>query len=379
MGEQASQELIGRKLRSNFETAKRREHRLIEKTLSVPPPGLTDAQHRYRERAAGHRQKALQLIAEGKATTIQHARDMVAAEAKAEHERLTLDEKTRLFRSTTYSANQNKAINEYLAGVRSYYSELKLDFDKFSWFNDLISDKFGDLVLSEVGRQFAAVKRANDIGVRKGGEELHFFFNYGAQTQAELAAQRLMSAVRDNVLSQVINIIRDGQRTVPVTWDGRKVPEREGTVILRDITGALLERAKPGGLDRFLQTGKGEITQKLEIARKFDGFFGGKQAYGELESYARDGRPSELLTPDERQARSVAEKKISDFLSGLFGSVTSSGGMVIYGPEDRAFMPPGETVTTVLGEHVKRSKSEGRGFLSVQVGTRGPIRTYQVK
>lgn len=366
------------KLEQNLGVAKSRETQLLDKTVRQPDLGPGRIDTIISQNAAENRRKVLEHISEGRATTIQHARDMVARELMMERDKRSLDEKTLLFRSKTYPLHQEYAIQEYMFGRRSHFSELKMDFDKFSWFNDLINDKFGDMVLSALGKYLVQVRRSGDVGVRKGGEELHFLFNYNSGEKSVLAASRLMSNIRQGTLPTVLEILKDGPRVTNIQYNGKKYTDREGSVLLRNFARAILERKSDGGLSRFLTTGKGVMSQKLEIVRKFEQFASSGGEHAALLKYAFDERPKKLLKDDELTHRIEMEGRVVSFLSTLFGEVTASGGMVVYGPDDRDSLPPAESVTADLAELTHKSKSAGRSYLTVRHGNNRSLRTFEV-
>ena len=72
-----------------------------------------------------------------------------------------------------------------------------IDADNFKEVNDAYGHDFGDKVLIEMARRLSSSIRHSDVLVRWGGEEFLIVSRYTDRTEAELLAQRVLSAIAD--------------------------------------------------------------------------------------------------------------------------------------------------------------------------------------
>jgi diguanylate cyclase (GGDEF)-like protein len=76
-----------------------------------------------------------------------------------------------------------------------------IDADNFKEVNDRYGHDVGDAVLMEMARRLSSSIRHSDVLVRWGGEEFLVVSRYTDRKEAELLAQRVLSAVADGPFS----------------------------------------------------------------------------------------------------------------------------------------------------------------------------------
>jgi diguanylate cyclase (GGDEF)-like protein len=76
-----------------------------------------------------------------------------------------------------------------------------IDADNFKEVNDRYGHDVGDKVLTEMARRLSSSIRHSDVLVRWGGEEFLIVSRYTDRNEAELLAQRVLSAVADTPFS----------------------------------------------------------------------------------------------------------------------------------------------------------------------------------
>ena len=79
------------------------------------------------------------------------------------------------------------------------FSLLMIDIDDFKKYNDTKGHPEGDKVLHNAAQLFVSSTRENDLVFRYGGEEFAIILPQTPQTQAEVAAERILREVRINL------------------------------------------------------------------------------------------------------------------------------------------------------------------------------------
>ncbi|MFL5826551.1 MAG: GGDEF domain-containing protein, partial [Thermoleophilaceae bacterium] len=135
--------------------------------------------------------------------------------------------------------------------TRRFQSEVSLvmmDIDNFKHVNDTYGHQQGDLVLLEVGRVLRELSRDIDEPARYGGEELAVILPQTDVSGAELAAERMRTAIEQLEIRRVDD---DGLLRVTASFGVASLP---GTASTKDrlIAAAdqALYRAKRGGKNR---------------------------------------------------------------------------------------------------------------------------------
>ena len=128
-----------------------------------------------------------------------------------------------------------------------------IDADNFKEINDEYGHDVGDTVLAEMARRLSSSIRHSDVLVRWGGEEFLIVSRYTDRREAELLAQRVLSAVADSPF-QVGVAGQTMRRTCSMGWaafpwfpdDPRAVSYEE----VLTIADRGLNRAKQAGKNR---------------------------------------------------------------------------------------------------------------------------------
>ena len=97
-----------------------------------------------------------------------------------------------------------------------------IDADNFKEVNDRYGHDVGDKVLLEMARRLSSSIRHSDVLVRWGGEEFLIVSRYTDRSEAELLAQRVLSAVADTPFS--LGGSRENDAIARVLWAGRPFP-----------------------------------------------------------------------------------------------------------------------------------------------------------
>lgn len=140
-------------------------------------------------------------------------------------------------------------------------SILMLDLDFFKKVNDTYGHAGGDEVLRESSRRWLAQIRASDMLARIGGEEFCVVLPETTMAQAELVAEKIILATRENLFT--IKTPDGGSESFPVTVSvgvasTDHFPEGFSPEIFMNVADSALYRAKHGGRNQF-------VSQRVEI------------------------------------------------------------------------------------------------------------------
>ena len=108
--------------------------------------------------------------------------------------------RNRRFFSATIDADVSQALRSHADGRDPHTRDLVfylIDADNFKDVNDRYGHDVGDKVLVEMARRLSSSIRHSDVLVRWGGEEFLIVSRYTDRAEAELLAQRVLSAVAD--------------------------------------------------------------------------------------------------------------------------------------------------------------------------------------
>ena len=126
-----------------------------------------------------------------------------------------------------------------------------IDADDFKEVNDRYGHDIGDTVLVEMARRLSSSIRHSDVLVRWGGEEFLIVSRYTDRREAELLAQRVLSAVADTPFTMG----RSGEslrRTCSLGWAAFPWFEEDPRAVSYEEVLTIADR----GLNRAKQTGK---------------------------------------------------------------------------------------------------------------------------
>jgi diguanylate cyclase (GGDEF)-like protein len=108
--------------------------------------------------------------------------------------------RNRRYFSATIDSDVSQTLRAHADGRDSRTGDLVfylIDADNFKEVNDLYGHDVGDKVLVEMSRRLSSSIRHSDVLVRWGGEEFLIVSRYTDRREAELLAQRVLSAVAD--------------------------------------------------------------------------------------------------------------------------------------------------------------------------------------
>jgi diguanylate cyclase (GGDEF)-like protein len=108
--------------------------------------------------------------------------------------------RNRRYFSATIEADVSQTLRAYNDGHDQHIRDLVfylIDADNFKDVNDRYGHDVGDKVLMEMARRLSSSIRHSDVLVRWGGEEFLIVSRYTDRSEAELLAQRVLSAVAD--------------------------------------------------------------------------------------------------------------------------------------------------------------------------------------
>jgi len=166
--------------------------------------------------------------------------------------------RNRRYFSATIEADVSQTLRAYADGHNQQIRDLVfylIDADNFKEVNDRYGHDVGDKVLQEMARRLSSSIRHSDVLVRWGGEEFLIVSRYTDRSEAELLAQRVLSAVADTpfTLSGPEEMI---SRTCSVGWaafpffPGNPRAVSYGEVLT--LADRALNRAKQSGRNRAI-------------------------------------------------------------------------------------------------------------------------------
>ncbi|HET6178343.1 MAG TPA: GGDEF domain-containing protein [Candidatus Sulfotelmatobacter sp.] len=138
-----------------------------------------------------------------------------------------------------------------------------IDADNFKEINDRYGHDVGDKVLLEMARRLSSSIRHSDVLVRWGGEEFLIVSRYTDRSEAELLAQRALSAVADAPFT----VSASGEtlyRTCSMGWAAFPWFSHDPRAVSYEEVLTLADRA----LNRAKQTGKNRAVGMLPAAGK---------------------------------------------------------------------------------------------------------------
>lgn len=292
---------------------------------------------------------------------------------------------TGLIRKERYNELIERAVSEF----RSFDTErkkgrqnlaiAKLDIDLFSWWNDLGGTTFGDFALNVVGNIIRRSIRAEDLAINKGGEELIIIpGESNSLNEYELEIGRIVRRIRTFAMEDILHILQDGQRKTTIYRNGAKLEERSSTIILKSFASELIKKTDIGGIDYFMDHGKGGIKKKrvekvLESVKKKEILYTGKskRLLSVLKEYISDDNTySELETNDlyALAERKNIEAELCDIIQQIFDELTVSAGMIIYTEDDRSNSPVKEEIDATIDALNLKAKAYSPSSLATQVG-----------
>jgi diguanylate cyclase (GGDEF)-like protein len=174
--------------------------------------------------------------------------------------------RNRRFFSATIEADVGQALRSHADKHDPHTRDLVfylIDADNFKEVNDQHGHDVGDKVLIEMARRVSSSIRHSDVLVRWGGEEFLIVSRYTDRKEAELLAERVLSAVADTpfVLSETGEKI---YRTCSLGWAAFPwFPENPKAVGYEEVL-TLADR----GLHRAKETGRNRAVGMLPAAGK---------------------------------------------------------------------------------------------------------------
>jgi diguanylate cyclase (GGDEF)-like protein len=160
--------------------------------------------------------------------------------------------RNRRYFSATIEADVGQALRSHTDSHDPHTRDLVfylIDVDDFKEVNDQYGHDVGDKVLIEMARRLSSSIRHSDVLVRWGGEEFLIVSRYTDRHEAELLAQRVLSAIADTPFA--VGLGRTMRRTCSMGWaafpwfveDARTVSYEE----VLTIADRGLNRAKNAG------------------------------------------------------------------------------------------------------------------------------------
>lgn len=301
-----------------------------------------------------------------------------------------IDPLTGLFRKEKYEEIINRVLKEfreYDTGNDSGRQKLaitKLDIDLFSWWNDLGGQTFGDFVLQVIGSQIRKSIRSEDIAINRGGEEFVIISGKrGSNQEYESEIGRLIRDIRTFSMIDVLHILRNGQRKTTIHRDGNKLEERSSSIVLKNFAKELLNKTEPGGLDLFMDRGKGglkkgRVKTYIESLKEKTISIDNKpeNLLTMLRSYISDTKTYyELDHSDQMELakRKSIEEELCNIIQQLYGEITVCAGLIIYTDEDRKAPPVKEDIDAMIDTLNKQAKLYGSSSLAIQVGQKAEL------
>lgn len=127
--------------------------------------------------------------------------------------------RNRRYFSVTIEADVGQALRSYMDNRDPHTRDLVfylIDADDFKEVNDQYGHDVGDKVLMEMARRLSSSIRHSDVLVRWGGEEFLIVSRYTDRHEAELLAQRVLSAIADTRFT--VGLGRTMRRTCSMGW-----------------------------------------------------------------------------------------------------------------------------------------------------------------
>lgn len=172
--------------------------------------------------------------------------------------------RNRRYFSATIEADVSQTLRAYADGHSSHIRDLVfylIDADNFKDVNDRYGHDVGDKVLEEMARRLSSSIRHSDVLVRWGGEEFLIVSRYTDRSEAELLAQRALSAVADTPFA-VRGSAEKISRTCSVGWAAFPFfPSNPRAVSYGEVL-TLADRA----LNRAKQSGRNRAVGMLPAA-----------------------------------------------------------------------------------------------------------------
>ena len=174
--------------------------------------------------------------------------------------------RNRRYFSATIEADVRQALRSHEDRHDSHTRDLVfylIDADNFKEVNDRYGHDIGDKILTEMARRLSSSIRHSDVLVRWGGEEFLIVSRYTDRNEAELLAQRVLSAVADTPFS--LGPGREAMyRTCSLGWAAFPwFPDNPASVCYEEVL-TLADR----GLNRAKQAGKNRAVGMLPASGK---------------------------------------------------------------------------------------------------------------
>lgn len=174
--------------------------------------------------------------------------------------------RNRRYFSATIEADVGQTLRSYTDGRDPHTRDLVfylIDVDNFKEVNDHYGHDVGDKVLIELAHRLSSSIRHSDILVRWGGEEFLIVSRYTDRAEAELLAQRVLSAIADIPL-HLGDPGRSISRTCSLGWAAFPwFPENPRAVSFEEVL-TIADR----GLNRAKQAGKNCAVGMLPASGK---------------------------------------------------------------------------------------------------------------
>jgi diguanylate cyclase (GGDEF)-like protein len=169
--------------------------------------------------------------------------------------------RNRRYFSATIEADVSQALRAHSDGHDPHTRDLVfylIDADNFKEVNDRYGHDVGDKVLLEMAHRLSSSIRHSDVLVRWGGEEFLIVSRYTDRNEAELLAQRALSAVAD--MPFVVNALGETiYRTCSIGWAGFPWFANDPRAISYEEVLTLADRA----LNQAKQSGKNRAVGML--------------------------------------------------------------------------------------------------------------------
>jgi diguanylate cyclase (GGDEF)-like protein len=174
--------------------------------------------------------------------------------------------RNRRYFSATIEADVSQALRSHSDSHDTHTRDLVfylIDADNFKEVNDRYGHDVGDRVLLEMAQRLSSSIRHSDVLVRWGGEEFLIVSRYTDRSEAELLAQRVLSAVADTPFSLGISD-QTIYRTCSMGWAAFPwFPDNPRAVTYEEVL-TLADR----GLHQAKQLGKNRAVGMLPAAGK---------------------------------------------------------------------------------------------------------------
>jgi len=174
--------------------------------------------------------------------------------------------RNRRYFSATIEADVSQTLRAYNDGHDQHIRDLVfylIDADNFKEVNDRYGHDVGDKVLVEMARRLSSSIRHSDVLVRWGGEEFLVVSRYTDRSEAELLAQRVLSAIADMPFSLGASG-KAIERTCSVGWAAFPwFPANPSAVSYGEVL-TLADRA----LNQAKQSGRNRAVGMLPAAAK---------------------------------------------------------------------------------------------------------------